>query len=258
MDKPIKILKITGKLQADFHKESITRNIARYISDTWKDNYWVLFLSGAAIRGADRLGYTYDQYLNVKNSLEEEDRIDFQQNCVALGQAPLFESIRRIFSPYFGEKITEVGQILFDYEHIHGKETGNLIKRINSLLEMNIMPILNNNDPLYSFETPLDNDMPSAITAIYLKAEKLIMMMEENGLYYDYPEKKNLMTEINEEIYKKHIASFGETTGNGGPEIKTLAGLLAAKNGIEALATSYRQSLREIEEGIVPCTRFVP
>ncbi|MFH2028032.1 MAG: glutamate 5-kinase [Nanoarchaeota archaeon] len=152
------------------------RHIAEQISKLKKQGNEILIVTSGAIgAGCTELG--------IKKSREIETR----QALAAVGQSVVMGAYKEAFSRY---KIT-VAQILLTYEDFSNRKRYlNLKKAINRLLDLNVIPIINENDPISVDEigtTFGDNDKLSALVASKVGADHLIMLTDVDGLYDKNP-----------------------------------------------------------------------
>ena len=112
----------------------------------------------------------------------------------------------------------------------------NTIKR---LLELNALPIINENDTIATDEIKVgDNDTLSALVAVSVKAELLVILSDVDGLYSADPHKdKNarLIEEVHgvtEEILQK-AGGAGSALGTGGMRTKLTAAKLCNDKGVD-------------------------
>src|SRR5262249_47875668 len=112
-----------------------------------------------------------------------------------------------------------------------------------TLLEMNVVPIINENDTVATAELEVtdrsasfsDNDKLSALVMSKLEAQLLILLSDVDGLYTDNPRenpKAEWIPEVNqvtEEI--KGLAGRKSVRGRGGMATKLQAAEIAMKSG---------------------------
>lgn len=112
-----------------------------------------------------------------------------QQAASAVGQNILMGHYNRFFS-YYG---INVAQILLTRDVIDFPQSlQNVTVTINTLLKDNIVPILNENDAVavdeLDHQTKFgDNDTLSAIVALIVKSDLLVILSDVDGLYTDNP-----------------------------------------------------------------------
>ncbi|MEA2036199.1 MAG: glutamate 5-kinase [Nanoarchaeota archaeon] len=121
--------------------------------------------------------------LNVKKSREIETR----QALSAVGQS----TVMRAYHDAFGKHGIRVAQILLTYEDFSNRKRYlNLIKAINKLFQLGVIPIINENDPISVDEIDAtfgDNDKLSALVASKVNADLLIMLSDIDGLFDKNP-----------------------------------------------------------------------
>ena len=196
--------------------------LAHVLSDIQNWGYQIILVSSAAIA----LGY---------NKLQNKpSNICTKQAAAAIGQC----SMLHLYSKFFAEYDTIIGQILLNVEDIEQEEKkNNLTNTFNALLNINIIPIVNGNDSAgyTKSEKKLlgDNDMLSAVITVLCKAKRLIFLSDIKGLYAKasllYPHIKQ-NKQINENMYAL-AEGAGSRRDTGGMKTKIQAANLAAANG---------------------------
>ncbi|MHC5269312.1 glutamate 5-kinase [Enterococcus sp. LJL98] len=153
-----------------------------------------------------------------------------QQAVAAVGQAALMNIYNHRFSSYS----QQTGQILLTRDVTDFPESRqNVINTIEQLLQMGIIPIINENDTVAIDELDHltkfgDNDQLSAIVAQLANAELLIMLSDIDGFYSDNPTTNPAATlyshvpAITPEIMEKAGGS-GSIFGTGGMNSKLKA-----------------------------------
>ena len=121
-------------------------------------------------------------------------------------------------------------------DHVRRK---NLQNTLNELLDWKVIPILNENDAVATEEIKFgDNDSLSSKIACMMKAERLVLMTDVDGLYSTDPKKnpKALLIPYVKSISKKELSWADPRTvssrGTGGMYSKLLAASSAKKEGI--------------------------
>lgn len=182
----------------------------------------ILVSSGAIGVGAGRIG------LNVKPT-----ELAKKQALAAIGQAELM----KIYQKFFEEYNQIVAQVLLTKDVMTiADRNKNARNTLLKLLSMGIIPIINENDTISTYEIEFgDNDTLSANVATLVEADLLILMSDIDGLYSADPKKQTnaeiirSVDTITPELEK--LASGTENSfGTGGMITK----LSAAKICIEA------------------------
>ncbi len=184
----------------------------------------VLVSSGAIAVGRKTIGADGDNSLPTK------------QACAAVGQAKLMMMYQKLFSEYN----QNVAQILMTKVTMQNEEPRNNAKNtFNRLLELGVIPIVNENDTISTYEIQFgDNDRLSAIVSSLIDADLLILLSDIDGLYTDDPNvnKDAQFVDIVENL--ENIVDMGKATstssvGTGGMSAKIVAARIATKSGID-------------------------
>ena len=210
----------------------------------------VLVSSGAIAMGIGKLSLK-----------EKPSDIPTRQAAAAVGQCELMYTYDKIFSEYN----RTVAQLL-----LTGADIGDELRRKNfentlfRLLEMRIIPIINENDTIATEEIVIgDNDTLGAIVATVVDAQLLILLSDIDGLFtadpHRDPEAKLIpvIEEITPEIY---AMTGGAVTnlGTGGMQTKLHAAKLTTEQGIEMVIANGQKPeiLYDIIAGKPVGTRF--
>lgn len=127
--------------------------------------------------------------LNVLNMEKRPGSIARQQAVSSVGQVAMMSMYSQIFSHYQ----TNVSQLLITRDVVEYPESlANFTNAFEMLLEMDIVPIVNENDAIsvdeMDHETKFgDNDSLSALVAKITNADLLIMLSDIDGLYDKNP-----------------------------------------------------------------------
>ena len=115
--------------------------------------------------------------------------IKMRQACAAIGQPLLMAEYRKSFLRYG----VAVAQVLLTAEVFDNRKTYlNLRNSIETLLELGVVPVLNENDSISTDEIGTsfgDNDRISALVASKIDADLLIMLSDIDALYDKDPRK---------------------------------------------------------------------
>ncbi len=205
--------------------------LSRVLSDIQNmGNEVILVSSGAIAVGANKL------HLGGK---PKEMRM--KQAAAAVGQCEnMF-----LYDKFFGEYGKTVAQILLNAEDIRQEvKKENLANTFEALLELGVIPIVNENDSVSYTEIESeeklfgDNDMLSAVVAILCRADRLIILSDIDGFYDRDPrlfKNAKLISEIDEitdETYEL-AGGAGSRRGTGGMRTKLQAADLATAQSID-------------------------
>lgn len=145
--------------------------LCRALSDMKNAGHEVILVSSGAIgMGVGKLGLR-----------ERPKDIPSKQAAAAVGQCELMYIYDKLFSEYHHT----VAQLLITGEDIaNGKRHENFNNTLNRLLELGALPIINENDTVATEEIVIgDNDTLAAIVAKSVKAQKLVLLSDIDGLY---------------------------------------------------------------------------
>ncbi|MBQ5884395.1 MAG: glutamate 5-kinase [Clostridia bacterium] len=197
-----------------------------------------------------------------KLSLKEKPQdMPTKQAAAAVGQCELMYTYDKLFSEYNHTvaQILLTGLDLEDNERYH-----NIQNTMNRLLELNVLPVINENDTVSTQEIAVgDNDTLGAIVAVSMNADMLILLSDIDGLYTSDPHKDetaeliSLVTEITPEI-EALGGGKGSSLGTGGMATKLNAAKLCLSKGTEmVIANGAKPSvLYDIVDGKKIGTRF--
>lgn len=184
-----------------------------------------------------------------------------KQAAAAVGQCELMY----IYDKQFSEYNHTVAQILLtgaDIEHEERRE--NFRRTLFALLEMNVLPVINENDTVATQEIAVgDNDTLSAIVATCADAELLVLLSDIDGLYTADPRKDPDAQLVNEvRVITPEILALaggkGSELGTGGMATKLRAAQIATAAGTDMVISNgmYPERLYDIVEGKNVGTRF--
>ncbi len=185
-----------------------------------------------------------------------------KQAAAAVGQCELMYTYDRLFSEYNHV----VGQILLTASDVKNEERHENFKNtLNRLLELNVLPIVNENDTIATEEIAVgDNDTLAAIVAESAGAELLILLSDIDGLYTADPKKDENATLISvvEELTDEIMALGGDkgsSLGTGGMKTKLTAARIATESGCDMIIANGADPsvLYDIVGGKSVGTRFI-
>ena len=110
-----------------------------------------------------------------------------KQACSAVGQARLMMTYQKLFAEYN----QVAAQILMTKNTVvDNLNRYNAHNTFSELLRMGVIPIVNENDTVATYEIEIgDNDTLSAIVAALIQADLLILLSDIDGLFTDDPRK---------------------------------------------------------------------
>ncbi|MEQ9617949.1 MAG: glutamate 5-kinase [Deltaproteobacteria bacterium] len=189
--------------------------------------------------------------------------ISMKQAIAACGQSTLIWKYERAFSAH-GQI---VAQILITHDGLADRKRFlNARKTLITLLNMGIIPIINENDTVAVEEIMLgDNDNLAALVTSLIEADLLIMLTDIEGLYSKDPRNNHdaefisLIDQIGDEIESVAGDTLGSTT-TGGMKTKIQAARTAAAFGVPTIIANGKSgtTLTEIFDGKEVGTLFLP
>lgn len=177
-----------------------------------------------------------------KLKIDSTDAVAMKQACAAIGQSQLMSIYEKAFDTY-GLVVAQI--LLTEDDFSQRKKYLSLRTTLNKLLELNVIPIINQNDTVSTIELDelytdmqvcfSDNDKLSALVASELDAELLVILSDIDGLYDSNP-KTNSDAKIIPVVEKvtQEILSYGEGSsqgGRGGMRTKLEAARLVTRSG---------------------------
>ncbi len=227
-------------------------NVVNQLSDIYKQKYEVLLVSSGAIAsGIEALGLK-----TIPNSIPE------LQASASVGQGQLVHK----YSELFKQKDINVGQVLLtQHDAMHRQQYVNAKNTLNKLLELNIIPIINENDSTAVDEIKFgDNDTLAALVANISEADLLVILSDIDGLYSKDPKSNvahfiSVVEKIDKDI--EAGASVSSTMfGRGGMETKIRAAKMATAGSTGVIIANGNKAdiLSQIMKGEQVGTFFKP
>lgn len=217
----------------------------------------VLVTSGAIAAGKKAV-----QMKDIQGDTEAK-KMAIKQACAAIGQARLMMTYQKLFAEYnqvAAQILMTKNTIVDDLNRYNAHNT------FCQLLEMGVLPIVNENDTVATYEIEIgDNDTLSAIVAALVDADLLILLSDIDGLYTDDPRKNpdakfiEQVDELTEELFEMGKGSTGSNVGTGGMNTKLQAAKIATSSNVDMIITNSKDLgvLHRILEGKNEGTLFV-
>jgi glutamate 5-kinase len=203
----------------------------------------VLVSSGSVAEGMTRLGWS-----------DRPHEIYKLQAAAAVGQMGLVQA----YETNFQRHGTHTAQVLLTHEdHSNRRRYLNAQATLKTLLEMGVVPVVNENDTVVTKEIRFgDNDTLGALVANLVQADALILLTDQQGLFTADPRhdpEAELISEARAgDEALDAMAGDGGKLGRGGMATKVRAAKLAARSGAVTVIASGREEdvllrLRESE-----------
>ena len=192
----------------------------------------VLVSSGAVAAGMVRLGW------QARPSAVHE-----LQAAAAVGQ----NGLTQCYEQYFARHGMLTAQILLTHDDLSNRKRYlNALSALRTLVEMRVVPVINENDTVVTDEIRFgDNDPLGALVANLLEADALLLLTDQEGLFDADPRHNPDATLIAEgradDPRLAAVAGSGGALGRGGMSTKVRAAQLAARSGAVTVIASGRQ-----------------
>ena len=213
------------------------RRIAAQIASQLEAGRQVVIISSGAIGMGTTQLHLRKQALDMKMKM--------RQACAAIGQPLLMHEYRKAFARH---GIT-VAQVLLTAEVLNNRKTYlNLRNSVETLLNLGVVPVLNENDSVSTDEIGSafgDNDKLSALVASKIDADLLIMLSDIDALYDADPRKSadakpiSTVYEITDRIMRA-AGKRGSRFAVGGMKSKLEAAAIASNAGCRIVLANGR------------------
>ncbi|XP_017430431.2 delta-1-pyrroline-5-carboxylate synthase isoform X2 [Vigna angularis] len=205
----------------------------------------ILVSSGAVGIGRQRLRFR--KLINSSFADLQKPQLELDgKACAAVGQ----NSLMALYDTLFTQLDVTSAQLLVTDNDFRDKDfRKQLTETVKSLLALKVIPVFNENDAVSTRKAPYedssgifwDNDSLSALLALELKADLLVLLSDVEGLYSGPPSDPHskLIYTYNKEKHQNEI-TFGDKSrvGRGGMTAKVKAAVHAADAGIPVVITS--------------------
>jgi len=197
-------------------------DLARQISNL-QDKFEFIIVSSGAIAAAKQFVQLEGKEVTVKQAL------------ASIGQPHLM----RIYQENFREFGLLTSQCLLTYSSFENEQSKmNIVNTINTLVENNYIPIINENDTVATDEIKFgDNDKLAALTATLLNVDLFIIATNTDGIYtkssFENNEVKTIVETSDISMLENEVSTSISKHGTGGMATKIEAATIAQKAGIE-------------------------
>lgn len=229
----------TGKLNI-----RLTGELCKVLSDLKNAGHEVILVSSGAIgMGVGKLALA-----------KKPTDIPTKQAAAAVGQCELMYTYDRLFTEY-GHTVAQI--LLTGSDFTAPDRHENFTNTITRLLELNALPVINENDTIATEEIKVgDNDTLSALVAVSVKADLLVILSDVDGLYSADPH-KNQNAVLIQEVFSVTQDTYdlaggaGSTLGTGGMKTKVKAAKLCENEACDVVIANGENPalLYDIVEG---------
>ncbi|MFT4998555.1 MAG: glutamate 5-kinase [Flavobacteriales bacterium] len=194
----------------------------------------VIVSSGAVAAGMTRLGWS-----------ERPTAIHHLQAAAAVGQMGLVQTWETAFARYS----MHTAQILLVHDDLsHRQRYLNARSAINTLIELGVVPVVNENDTVVTDEFRFgDNDTLAAMVANLIDADLLLILTDQQGLFdsdpRDNPNAKLIsQAAADDEALLGYAGASKGHLGQGGMATKIKAARLASRSGTDTIIVDGKNS----------------
>ncbi len=194
----------------------------------------VLVSSGAIACGMQRLGMS-----------KRPSAVHELQACAAVGQMGLVQ----VYESAFASHGLHTAQILLTHDDLADRKRYlNARSTLTTLLELGVVPIINENDTVITDEIKFgDNDTLGALVANLVDADCLIILTDQQGLFTADPRKDASASLISEAhagdpALEAMAGGAGSQFGKGGMITKVIAAKRAASSGAHTVIANGREA----------------
>lgn len=194
----------------------------------------VLVSSGAVAEGMQRLGWK-----------KRPTAINELQAAAAVGQMGLVQ----MYETCFASHSMHTAQVLLTHDDLSDRKRYlNARSTLRTLLNLNVIPIINENDTVATDEIRFgDNDTLASLVANLIEADVLVILTDQPGLYSADPRQDPSATLIREATagnpeLEKMAGGTGSMVGTGGMLTKVLAAKRAARSGAHTIIACGRET----------------
>lgn len=192
----------------------------------------VLVSSGAVAEGVSRLG------------LKSRPRaVHLQQAAAAVGQMGLVQAYESCFARHG----VHAAQVLLTHDDLSNRTRYlNARSTLVTLLDMGVLPVVNENDTVATAELCLgDNDTLAALVANLVSAEVMVILTDQAGLYDADPRANPDARLVDQrsalDPALADMAGGSGVLGRGGMQTKISAARLASRSGTATVIASGRE-----------------
>lgn len=193
----------------------------------------VLVSSGAVAEGMQRLGWK-----------KRPKAVNELQAAAAVGQMGLVQ----MYESCFAKHQLRTAQVLLTHDDLADRKRYlNARSTLRTLLDMHVIPIINENDTVVTDEIRFgDNDTLGSLVANLIEADVLVILTDQQGLYTADPRTNPDAAFVHhatagDPALEQMAGGAGSSVGTGGMLTKILAAKRAARSGAHTVIASGRE-----------------
>jgi glutamate 5-kinase len=208
-------------------------NLVHPANDITHARQVVLVSSGAVAEGMQRLGWK-----------KRPTAVNELQAAAAVGQMGLVQ----MYESCFAQHALHTAQVLLTHDDLADRKRYlNARSTLRTLLDLGVIPIINENDTVVTDEIRFgDNDTLASLVANLIEADALVILTDQAGLYSADPRKNPdakfiQHAKAGDEALEQMADGAGSSVGTGGMLTKILAAKRAARSGAHTIIASGRE-----------------
>ena len=192
---------------------------------------------------------------------QRPETLKVKQALAAIGQPVLMDAYQEYFDK-LGETVAQV--LLTRQDFVDRERYLNTRNTILTLLEMGVVPVINENDTVAVEEINFSgNDMLAALVAAKINADKLLLLTDVDGLYEGVPGKSKFVPSVKKITAAIEAYATGESgsgRGVGGMKTKIEAAKIAGAAGVTTIIANGTKAgiINQIASGGGTGTVFEP
>ena len=209
-------------------------HLCKVISDIKNSGHKIILVSSGAIgMGVGKLSMS-----------AYPDDIPSKQAAAAVGQCELMYVYDKLFTEY-NHTVAQI--LLTGSDFSHQDRCKNFENTLEKLLELNVLPVINENDSVATQEIKVgDNDTLAAMVAKSSKSDLLVLMSDIDGLYTGDPHKsKNVeLIKVVDSLSDDIMAlggGKGSKLGTGGMKTKLQAAKICTESGCDMVILNGKE-----------------
>ncbi|HZR02907.1 MAG TPA: glutamate 5-kinase [Burkholderiales bacterium] len=193
----------------------------------------LLVSSGAVAEGMQRLGWR-----------KRPKQLHELQAAAAVGQMGLIQAYESCFRKHG----LHAAQVLLTHDDLSDRKRYlNARSTLRTLLDLNVIPVINENDTVSTDEIKFgDNDTLAALVTNLVEANALVILTDQQGLYTADPRQDPTATLVSQAsagdpVLERMAGGVGSALARGGMITKILAAKRAARSGAHTIIASGRE-----------------
>ena len=222
--------------------DSVIENLCNQISEVQDNGNEIIIVSSGAVAAGRQYLSTFNKEIKINDSY-----LVHKQVLASIGQPMLMKA----YENFFSKNNKGISQALISREDFENRSGYlNVRNTLNELLEIQIIPIINENDVVATEEIRFgDNDTLAAMVSNMMEADLMVILTNQDG-YFDknpdkYPDakiiKKCNIKDLNEDDFNLDEKS---SVGTGGFKTKIRSVKMATtRNCPSIIASGYRKDV---------------